>query len=144
MRRDDGSFCLLFIIFRFPHDVTVSRLLGCRRGGEEEGGGCGGGSYLLTLPGHKRVILTPHILQTTLSSGVSRRHKHYITSPSIITLSSQLPQHIFRVRAGPLNYHVLTVSMALANSLLLEDTINRVILIVLSIFIKVCEEREPI
>ena len=37
MRRDDGSFCLLFIIFRFPDDVTVSRLLGCRRGGEEDG-----------------------------------------------------------------------------------------------------------
>ena len=91
------------------------------RGGGGRGGGCGGWSYLLTLPGHKRVILTPHISQTTLSSGVSRRHKHYITSPSITTLSSQLPQHISRVRAGPLNYHVLTVSMALANSLLLHN-----------------------
>ena len=71
-RRDDGSFCLLFIIFRFPHDVTVSRLLGCRRGGGRRRGcveGVEGWSYLLTLPGRKRVILTPHILQTTLSSG---------------------------------------------------------------------------
>ena len=37
--------------------------------GEEEGEGVEGRSYLLTLPGHKRVILTPHISQTTLSSG---------------------------------------------------------------------------
>ena len=42
MRRDDVGFCL-FIVFRFPHDVTVSRLLGFQRGeGRRRGRGVGG------------------------------------------------------------------------------------------------------
>ena len=67
-RRDDGSFCLLFIIFRFPHDVTVSRLLGCQRGGGGgEAEGVEGWSYLLTLPGPSESYLnSPYLTDNSI------------------------------------------------------------------------------